>query len=349
MTCYHPLIRVEERGKKIKAQDGHYYNKAKIIRPEHLKSLEMACDTAYVKKQIIPCGKCIGCRLDYSREWANRGYLESKLWKQNFFVTITYNEDNINIPEWIEDQDGYTYDNDGTWTGTLVPKHLTQFIKNVRQIMKREHNQDNIRFMACGEYGTETERPHYHIIFFNLKLPIEDLYNPRIIHKEIYYQSHIIERAWKYGISNVSECSWNTIAYTARYITKKINGPNSLQEYSEKGQIKEFFRVSRMPGIGEGYYQKHWKEIYEKDEIIIKNKQGIISCKPPKYFDELYKKDHPNEWKELQWKREREAKNANKIKDLETSIFRQEQLLIDERSKEESTQKLIRTFEMNKN
>lgn len=361
MPCYHPLIRLEDTTKWVKAEDGHRYHPAKVVSQECYGDLENLKDSFYHKQQIIPCGKCIGCRLDYSREWANRGYLEAKGWEQNWFCTITYDEEHIPIPEEVESSDGFTYTNDGSWTGTLVPKDLQQFIKNVRQIMKRERGEENIRFMACGEYGSESMRPHYHIIFFNLNLPLEDLYSPRIINKEIYYQSKIIERAWggiRYldekqtivnpnskGISNISEATWNNIAYTARYITKKINGKESEELYAEAGKVKEFLRVSRMPGIGEKYYREHWQEIYERDEIIIKNKAGTISSKPPKYFDELYKKDHPKEFKKLQEKRIKEAKQGNKLKDQQTSIFRQQQNELMERSKEEQHQKLVRLME----
>lgn len=228
MPCYHPKIRVEDTSKWKKAQDGHRYHPATVYTPSQFGELEQVKSNIIFDYQIIPCGNCIGCRLEYSREWANRGYLESKLWNQNsnWFVTITYDNDHLQKKREIETSDGFTYYHDGD-NGTLIPSDLTQFVKNVRQIMKRDYNQDGIRFMACGEYGSEeyTERPHYHIIFFNLNLPLEDLYNPRILgsynEKNVYYQSHIIERAWDKGISNVSNATWNTIAYTARYIIRK--------------------------------------------------------------------------------------------------------------------------------
>ena len=351
MPCYHPIIRIEDTWKWKKASDGHRYHPARIFKQEAKNYLERVEE--FQKNELIdrykytqiPCGQCIGCRLEYSRQWANRGYCESKLWKNNWFVTLTYDDEHLKIPEDIEDSSGITWCDDGTGSGTLIKEDLTAFIKSVRQIMKREHSQDNIRFMACGEYGGKTERPHFHVIFFNLNLPLEDLYEPRLINHEPYYRSHTIERAWTKGISNISECTWNTIAYTARYITKKIKGENSEEYYSRKGQIKEFFRVSRMPGIGEGYYRKHWKEIYDRDEIIIKNRQGNIATKPPKYFDKLFEAEHPKEWEEIKARRKKQAQEANKVKDQKTSIFRAEQLEIEERLKDEETQKLIRAME----
>lgn len=351
MPCYHPIIRVEDTWKYKKANDGHRYHPARIIKKDCKEYLEIMGELQKnelidrYKYTQIPCGNCIGCRLEYSRQWANRGYCEAKLWENNWFVTLTYDDEHKITHDEIEDKNGYTWCNDGSWNGTLVKEHLTAFIKSVRQIMKRDYNQDNIRFMACAEYGGETERPHYHVIFFNLNLPLNDLYNPKIINKEVYYRSKIIERAWTKGISNISECSWNTIAYTARYITKKINGETAEEYYSQKGQIKEFFRVSRMPGIGEGYYRANWREIYDHDEIIIKNREGVIHTKPPKYFDKLFEKEHPKEWEIIKARRKKAAQDGNTVKAENTSLYRSEQLEIEERSKNEQTQKLIRAME----
>lgn len=347
------MIRIENPHKWEKGVDGHRYHPFQIIKFESTEdfqawSYEQDKKGRTRKIDIIPCGKCIGCRLEYSRQWATRGYLESLEHKQNWFCTITYDEDHMTTLEEIKTEDGITYWNDGSWNGTLVPKELTQFIKNVRQIMKREYNQDGIRFMACGEYGSQGERPHYHIIFFNLNLPVEDLYSPKIINHEVYYQSHIIERAWGKGISNISEATWNSIAYTARYITKKINGAESEDYYAEKGQTKEFFRVSRMPGIGENYFHKHWKEIYDKDEIIIKNKAGAIATQPPKYFDKLLKEISPETLERVKIKRKRRAKQNSQVNALETSLFELQQLEIAERLQDEKTIRLVREFEKGK-
>ena len=346
MPCYHPRIRIEDLKKWQTAQDGHRYHPATIEQPNDLPNrLEQLKDNLQYRYQIIPCQNCIGCRLEYSRQWATRGYLESKLWEQNWFVTITYDDENLTTYEEITTKDGFTYSDQG-WNGTLVPEELTQFIKNVRQIMKRDYNQDGIRFMAAGEYGSEGLRPHYHIIFFNLNLPQESFYDPHIKNGNTYWKNIIIDRAWGYkGIENISEATWNDIAYTARYITKKINGPTSEHEYYSRGQEKEFFRVSRMPGIGEGYYKKHKEEIYRNDEVIIKNAAGVVRMQPPEYFDRLYEAENPEGFKKIKENRKKRAKNAAKIKDETTSIFRLDQLLIEERDHEEKAVKLVREFE----
>ena len=335
MPCYNPLIRIEDTTKWKKAGDGHKYHPATIqqaskILGERLEDINNISFLSRYGYQTIPCGNCIGCRLEYSRQWANRGYLESKCWDQNWFVTLTYNEENV-----------MTTDGE---IQTLEPEKITAFMKALRQEMALNHGQKaGIRFMAAGEYGEEG-RPHYHLILFNCNLPIESFYNPRIKRSHLYWQNHIIEKCWSYGISNISECSWNNIAYTARYITKKINGKLEEEAYAE-GQQKEFFRVSRMPGIGEPYYRQHKYEIYKRDEIIIKNMEGVISTKPPEFFDKLYEAENPEDFKKIKEKRKRLMKQNNRIKEQNTSLDQLDQLQIERRTKEEKTLKLIREFE----
>lgn len=353
MPCYHPRIRIEETSKWQKAADGHRYHPAKIEQPHDLhQRLEELKDNINYKYQIIPCQECIGCRLEYSRQWANRGYLESKEYDENYFVTITYDEGHLPQNEEIITSEGISYTDPGDWEGTLVPEDLKKFIKNVRQIWKRDYKQDGIRFMACGEYGEEGQRPHYHIIFFNLKIPPEDLYSPCIINKNWHYKSHQLERAWTKdgeveprGFVDVSEATWNDIAYVARYITKKINGKQSEDHYAEKGQEKEFFRVSRMPGIGEPYFRKHWEEIYKNDEVIIKNNKGAVSMQPPRYFDQLYEQMDPTGFEKIKKNRKKRAKDTAKVKDETTSLYRLAQLEIEEHQQEERALKLRREFE----
>lgn len=111
----------------------------------------------------IPCGKCIGCRLDYSRQWANRCMLEAQYYPpdQVWFATITYNDKYV--PRVMSSDPD---------TGKQAPA-LTLRKRDFQLWMKRlrRHFPENkIRFFAAGEYGSETLRPHYHAILFGLPL-----------------------------------------------------------------------------------------------------------------------------------------------------------------------------------
>lgn len=343
MPCYKPMIRCEELGKWTKAKDGHLYHPAKIFSSQNLEALNYYTkSTAYNNYQVIPCGNCIGCRLEYSREWANRGYLEMQTSKNAWFVTLTYDDEHNFIPEEFITKDGFSFtdmniENEYSWKGCLQPDDLVAFMKNLRQIFKREYNHEGIRFLACGEYGSKLKRPHYHLILFNVPFPTDSFYKPRIDwEKNLYFQNKIIERAWgNKGIINICEATWNTISYVARYITKKINGKESEIYYAVQGEIKEFFRTSRNNGIGYQYFKDNMNNIYKTDTILIKNNKGIHYITPPSYYDKMYEKINPEHMKQIKIIRRKKAIDNLKKKALTTSLTAWEQLQVEQSYKSE--------------
>lgn len=339
------MIRAEDLTKWVKAEDGHLYHPAKIFSSDRLEEYDRKFRVGSYSYTTIPCGQCIGCRLDYSREWANRGYLESLYHKHNYFVTLTYDDEHLKIPIEMETSEGITYTelDELEWKGTLVPKDFTKFMHDLRQQFEREYHHQGIRFIACGEYGTKLKRPHMHAILFNCPFPLNTFYKPRINWgKDTYYQNTILEKVWTKGISNICEANWNTIAYTARYITKKQKGKESEEYYAIQGQIPEFLRTSRNPGIGRQYYEDHKEEIYQKDEITIQTRDGIKKCKPPAYFDRLYEKENPEHMEEIKKARRKANVNALRLKAMTSSLNRWEQFQVDMDYKEYSSQGLIR-------
>lgn len=43
----------------------------------------------------LPCGQCIGCRLERSRQWAIRCAHEASLYEENCFITLTYRDEDL--------------------------------------------------------------------------------------------------------------------------------------------------------------------------------------------------------------------------------------------------------------
>ena len=137
--------------------------------------------------------------------------------------------------------------------------------------------------------------------------------------------------------------SWETAAYTARYITKKWTGENSQIHYGILGQTPEFCRMSNRPGIGREYYETHKKEIYSMDELIMKTtKEKTITIKPPRYYDNLYDIDYPEDMEKIKLRRQYEAEQAQKVKDFTTSLSREKQLELEERDLESRIKALVR-------
>lgn len=251
---------------------------------------------------MVPCQQCRGCRIDYSRHWADRIVMESltSLPHSCFFVTLTYSE-----PELQRLLTGYRYEYtvDGNTydlrAATLIKKDLQDFNKRLREYYSRVYNHDNIRFYACGEYGHNTRRPHFHVCYFNL--PIQDLevYSNNF-RGDVLYISPTLEKLWGHGFVVIGELTWESAAYTARYVVKKWKGLEADEFYEKVGHVlPEFSLASNRPGIGGMYYELHKHEIYKYDQIQLPSsdkRDGITSV--PRYFDKLlekYQKEHPDD------------------------------------------------------
>ena len=297
MSCYHPLrafkigINPETNKSIMIIESGEceriHAPKSIITSKEQYKLNNIYLDKWITEYQEVPCGRCIGCRLEYSRQWATRCMLESEQYKENQFITLTYDNEHIPITN------GVTDDGEIGYVGTLNPDDLQKFMKRLRIKYKRKFNHDNIRFYACGEYGEEHQRPHYHAIIFNLPIPDKkEWYINQKSHEKVY-TSEILTKIWGKGIVGIGNVTWESAAYVARYIMKKQKGQNAIEYYKKRGIHPEFVRMSRKPGIAAKYYEDHKFEIYETDEIFIKRKNKVEKVKPSKYYDDKFEIEFP--------------------------------------------------------
>lgn len=219
----------------------------------------------------LPCGQCIGCRLERSRQWAVRLMKEFRLHDKACFLTLTYDDAHLpRLPNGLP---------------TLVLEDVQLFFKRLR----KQLSPNPLRFFQCGEYGEETFRPHHHVVLFG-----EDFGMDRVRVEDSrsgfpQYTSAVLSKSWGNGRCTISEVSFESAAYVARYCLKKVTGKNSDDFY--KGRKPEFVTMSRRPGIGSGYFEEYVDEIYAHDEVIpaIGRPPGL----PPKYFDRLLEKVDP--------------------------------------------------------
>ena len=211
----------------------------------------------------IPCGRCIGCRLERSRQWAMRCVHEASLHKENSFITLTY--DDQHVPKDF----------------SLKKRDFQLFMKRLR----KELGEKKIRYFAAGEYGENTFRPHYHAIIFGHQF--KDRKN---VTKETengiktISVSEKLNEIWGKGFASSGNMTFESAAYVARYCLKKINGPEAESHYF--GREPEFSLMSRRPGIGANWLKKFKKDVYPNDICFARGKP----CKPPKYYDEMLKK-----------------------------------------------------------
>lgn len=256
MVCYHPLIAVDvAKGQQDKA----------CIRVIGSAELNPAL---YLKAQredhafIVPCGQCIGCRLERSRQWAIRISQEASLYEQNCFITLTY-------------MDKYC-------PFSLVLRDFQLFMKRLR---KKYGN--GIRFFHCGEYGDLNGRPHYHAALLNFDFPDKKLYYSS--NGFNYYLSESLSNLWPFGIHLISDLTYDSAGYIARYVLKKITGDAAVDAYKDKAP--PYVTMSRRPGIGSPWIEKFLENVYNHDRVVVKGHE----CLPPRFYDEVLKANYP-EW-----------------------------------------------------
>lgn len=245
------------------------------------------CKNVYFRHVSIPCGKCIGCRLDYSRTWANRLMMEYKYHRPEdcWFVTLTYDNENVPVNYYSDDKTG-----EALPCLTLHPRDITLFHKTLRNLFP----ENRIRFYLSGEYGETTHRPHYHAVYFGLSLDFQKL----VVWKRTdqgftLYKCPELEKIWRKGNVLVSSVSWSTCAYVSRYVTKKLNG--SASEFYERFNIEpEFCRMSRKPGIGRQYFEDH-PDCIKKGIHLATDTKGF-NFQAPRYFKQLFALDNEVEY-----------------------------------------------------
>lgn len=232
-----------------------------MVNPSGKRGITFDVSTGFVDMPIeLPCGRCIGCRLEYSRQWAIRCTHEAALWERNCFVTLTYEDSQL--PK--------------SWNGlpTLRPVDYVLFMKRLRKQFG-----PGIRFFHCGEYGENFGRPHHHALLFNWKPP--DLKALRFVDSvRDVATSATLEKLWGHGYVAIGECTFESAAYVARYCLKKHYGKGSDDHYL--GRTPEYLTMSRRPGIGAAWLEKFKGDVYPSDEVVIR---GGIKCRPPKFYD----------------------------------------------------------------
>lgn len=212
----------------------------------------------------LPCGRCPDCKLEYSRQWAIRGSHELACFEDNCFITLTYADSHL--PDY----------------GQLVKKDFQDFMKRLR----KHYEPRRIRYMMCGEYGEKFARPHFHAILFNL-----DFTDKQLLHRnhngDNLYSSETLSKIWGKGLTSIGGATFESVAYVARYITKKVIGPDAEDHYEfldydgvVHERVKEYAHTSKKPGIGKTWLEKFKGDVFPRDYVVIRGKKMA----PPKYY-----------------------------------------------------------------
>lgn len=275
----------------------------------------------YGSPLTLPCGQCIGCRLERSRNWATRAMHEYQ--SQDYigsFLTLTYSEPNL-PPSKSLDSDA-----------------MPLFFRR----LKKHLYPKKISYLYCGEYGDKFDRPHYHALVFNhdfdlsknkapqitnwgansldsllnTKSSDDSLYLEPVSHHELgcSYQSKTLNNLWQLGHASVGSLTYESAAYVARYCLKKINGAHADTHYNSR--TPEFMHSSK-PAIGRSWIEKYHEEIALHGNLYINKRLQNI----PRYYLKILEKLNPNLYTDLKIQRESTTKKTTTTKNLYDSLL----------------------------
>lgn len=319
MTCYHPLTAYEllnettERGKK------------KLV----FKTEDVGGKPS--RELSVPCGQCIGCRLRRSRDWATRCTHEAQqresLGQGNCFITLTFSK------EYLPDD------------LSVDIRDVQLFMKRLRQFHERKRYNNGTRcyedrvvggapnkigFFACGEYGEECKkcgmprrlcpcrkfkktvgRAHYHLCLFGFEFEDKEHWKRKDGYD--WYTSVSLAKLWPYGWHICGALSWQSAAYCARYVTKKVNGDPQESHYRKinKGTgevlqlVPEFATMSRSPAIGKSWIEAFHRDVYPRQNLTVEGRR----VEAPKYYDRMGEDLQP---KAVEVAKQRRLQEANK-------------------------------------
>lgn len=213
---------------------------------------------------------------------------EASSWPASCFVTLTYARDSLPA------------------NGSLEHRDFQLFMKRLRK-----WSGGQVRFYMCGEYGPLNLRPHYHACLFNVDFRSDRVPAGKSQSGSVYYESSTLTRLWGHGRASVQDLTKETASYCARYIMKKILGPDKDKAYEtidSDGVITtrrpEYAAMSLKPGIGASWFDRFSRDVYPHDFVI----QGGVKRRPPKYYDKLLKRSKALQLEAVQFARELRAR-----------------------------------------
>lgn len=226
----------------------------------------------------VPCGQCIGCRLERSRQWAMRCVHEASMYERNCFITLTYDNEFVPLGD------------------SLDKSAFPRFMKRLR----KAHGA-GARYYMCGEYGDNYGRPHYHACLFNFDFVDKTLF--KVDGEKRLYISDSLRKLWPFGFSIIGDVTFDSAAYVARYVMKKITGDMADDHYLSVDpntgemfrRVPEFTTMSRRPGIGRSWIDDFKSDVYPSDEVIVRG----FSSRPPRYYDSVVPESELDKLKRL--------------------------------------------------
>lgn len=236
---------------------------------------------------------------------------EAQLHQENAFLTLTYNDQHL--PQ----------------GGTLIKKHFQDFMKRLRRWRWRRGLEVKINYFHCGEYGEKCKqcernrldckcrefipilgRPHYHAVLFGHD------FGDKLLFKKTWrgdrvFTSETLSQLWGMGRCSIGAVTFESAAYVARYVCKKISGAPAASHYryvdagtgEVTNRLPEYITMSLKPAIGKCWFIKYGPDVYPDDFVVMRGAR----MKPPKFYDRIYELAEPEKFGDLQRERKKYA------------------------------------------
>lgn len=238
----------------------------------------------------IPCQNCLGCREQQQQQLAIRLLHESREASHKIFLTLTYDDEHE--------------------PAGLEKRQLQLFMKRLRRKTNAK-----IKYLACGEYGDRTQRPHYHAAMLGLAI------TDRIKWDSENYRSEQLEATWGQGIVTVSDLTDDRARYVAGYVLKKAGYRKQTYCDEDGVELEAPFRVMSK-GMG-----RQWLKKYQNDLRHGYMQHDGVKYTIPRYYKDIIKKENKTLQAQIETEREK-IQNITPDKDrLKTAeIIRQKQI-----------------------
>lgn len=201
------------------------------------------------------------------------------------FLTLTLNDANLR------------FKSNQSIAPSLFKSDVQLFLKRLRKYLSKK-----VSYIACGEYGDITGRPHYHMILYGWNF-IDDRKHHASNDGHPLYVSPILDRLWNMGHCVIGDVTFDSISYVVDYSIKKLNGKMGQERYEGAGINPPFGLMSRNPAIGRRWVEDNLDEIVRHDNIIVNGAFQQL----PKYYDEYIKRWCPMTYKSIKKSRSQRA------------------------------------------
>lgn len=226
---------------------------ASCLYPKYLKTVQ----------SVIPCGKCVNCRMNKRTSWIYRLQQESSEYPFSLFVTLTYDDDHLPTID-----SGFF----GERIGVVSKRDVQLFMKRLR----KKYEDYKLRYFVTSEYGTQGGRPHYHMILFGFPFSGK-------------LAGDLLAESWKNGFVQAHPLTTKEISYVCKYMYEKSAIPSLIRPYSE---YHPFMLCSRNPGIGFNKMTQEIIDFYRKHpRDYVRAWNGHKMAMPRYYVDMLYDDD----------------------------------------------------------